>query len=270
MNNQTNKYENPVVNLLSDAKIIDSWHRNAIPWITAIREEQIDSRKLVTNNEIVEAVISHSPNSVLDIGCGEGWLAHRLSSEGIDRILGVDVVPELIAQAQTCSNASFQVLSYEDISKGAISEKFDVAVSNFALLGKESVDNLFRIVPGLLTKSGAFVVQTVHPVICCGDLPYVDGWREGSWAGFSSDFTDPAPWYFRTLESWVRLFTEHGFLIEEIKEPLNPKTQKAASIIFIGKLRQQMKIARCRGFYGISRSARCEHKPYHNGLRQSI
>jgi 2-polyprenyl-3-methyl-5-hydroxy-6-metoxy-1,4-benzoquinol methylase len=235
MNNQTNKSENPVVNLLSDAKIIDSWHRNAIPWIAAIREGQIDSRKLVTNNAIVEAVISRSPNSVLDIGCGEGWLAHRLSSEGIDRILGVDVVPELIAQAQTCSNASFQVLSYEDISKGAISEKFDVAVSNFALLGKESVDNLFQIVPSLLSKGGAFVVQTVHPVICCGDLPYVDGWREGSWAGFSSDFTDPAPWYFRTLESWVRLFTKNGFSIEEIREPLNPKTQKAASITFIGK-----------------------------------
>jgi 2-polyprenyl-3-methyl-5-hydroxy-6-metoxy-1,4-benzoquinol methylase len=235
MNNQTNKPENPVVNLLSDAKIIDSWHRNAIPWITAIREEQIDSRKLVTNNAIVEAVISRSPNSVLDIGCGEGWLAHRLSSEGIDRILGVDVVPELIAQAQTYSHAHFQVLSYEDMARGAISEKFDVAVSNFALLGKESVDNLFQTVPGLLIKGGAFVVQTVHPVMCCGDLPYMDGWREGSWAGFSSDFTDPAPWYFRTLESWVRLFNEHGFLIEEIKEPLNPKTQKAASIIFIGK-----------------------------------
>jgi cyclopropane fatty-acyl-phospholipid synthase-like methyltransferase len=127
-------------------------------------------------------VISHSPNSVLDIGCGEGWLVHRLSSEGIDRILGVDVVPELIAQAQTCSNARFQVLSYEDMSRGAISEKFDVAVSNFALLGKESVDDLFQTVPSLLTKGGAFVVQTVHPVICCGDLPYVDGWREGSWA----------------------------------------------------------------------------------------
>jgi 2-polyprenyl-3-methyl-5-hydroxy-6-metoxy-1,4-benzoquinol methylase len=235
MNNQTNKPENPVVNLFSDAKIIDSWHRNAIPWITAIREEQIDSRKLVTNSAIVEAVISRSPNSVLDIGCGEGWLAHRLSSEGIDRILGVDVVPELIAQAQACSNTHFQVLSYEDMSRGVISEKFDLAVSNFALLGKESVDNLFRIVPALLAKSGAFVVQTVHPVICCGDLPYIDGWREGSWAGFSSDFTDPAPWYFRTLESWVRLFTENGFSIEEIREPLNPKTQKAASIIFVGK-----------------------------------
>jgi 2-polyprenyl-3-methyl-5-hydroxy-6-metoxy-1,4-benzoquinol methylase len=235
LNNQTNKPDDQVVNLLSDAKIIDSWHRNAIPWIMAIREEQIDSRKLVTNDAIIEAVISRSPNSVLDIGCGEGWLAHRLSSEDIDFILGVDVVPELIAQAQTCSNARFQLLSYEDLSRGTISEQFDAAVSNFALLGKESVDNLFQTVPSLLMKGGAFIIQTVHPVIYCGDLPYVDGWREGSWAGFSSDFIDPAPWYFRTLESWVKLFTENGFSIEEIREPLNPRTQKAASIIFIGK-----------------------------------
>jgi 2-polyprenyl-3-methyl-5-hydroxy-6-metoxy-1,4-benzoquinol methylase len=120
MSNQINNSENQVVNLFSDAKIIDSWHRNAIPWITAIREEQIDSRKLITNNSIFEAVTSRSPNSVLDIGCGEGWLTHRLFGQGIDSILGIDVVPELIAQAKTCSNARFHVLSYEDISGGAL------------------------------------------------------------------------------------------------------------------------------------------------------
>jgi SAM-dependent methyltransferase len=90
MNNQTNKPENPVVNLLSDAKIIDSWHRNAIPWIAAIREGQIDSRKLVTNNAIVDVVISRSPNSILDIGCGEGQSASHLRHfpEALPAIIG--------------------------------------------------------------------------------------------------------------------------------------------------------------------------------------
>jgi 2-polyprenyl-3-methyl-5-hydroxy-6-metoxy-1,4-benzoquinol methylase len=220
---------------LSDAKIVDSWHKNAAPWAVAIRDEQIESRKLITNNAIIEAVLSRAPKTALDIGCGEGWLAHRLADQGVD-VLGTDVVPELIAQAQAAGKGRFQVASYEETAQGKIVGQFDVAVCNFALLGRESVEGLFRVVPQLLTTGGAFLVQTIHPVIGCGDQPYVDGWRQGSWAGFSSDFTDPAPWYFRTIETWVKLFTDNGFTVKEIREPVNPKTQKAASIIFVGEI----------------------------------
>lgn len=224
-----------VLNPLSDAKIVDSWQKNAAPWTTAIRDEQIESRKLVTNSAIIDVVTSLSPKTAVDIGCGEGWLSNRLAEKGVD-VLGTDVVPELVAQAQVTGKARFQVLSYEEIAQGKLQEKFDLAVCNFALLGNESVRGLFRAVPALLEKGGTFVVQTIHPVIGCGDLPYADGWRQGSWAGFSSDFTDPAPWYFRTIESWVKLFNDNGITIREIREPINPKTQKAASIIFIGEV----------------------------------
>ncbi|CAK0777717.1 hypothetical protein CCP4SC76_6470001 [Gammaproteobacteria bacterium] len=82
---------------------------------------------------------------------------------------------------------------------------------------------------------GTFVVQTLHPMISCGDLPYQDGWREGSWVGFSSDFSNPAPWYYRTLENWIKLFVDSGFWLREVREPILPKTQKPASIIFVGE-----------------------------------
>jgi SAM-dependent methyltransferase len=234
MSDRTNEHTSEILPL-SDAKVVDSWCKNASPWAAAIRDEQIESRKLATNDAIIAAVTSRSPRSALDIGCGEGWLAHRLADKGID-VLGTDVVPELITQAQLGGKGRFQVASYEEIARGFLTEKFDVAVCNFALLGNESVSGLFQVVPDLLTERGGFIVQTVHPVIGCGDLPYRDGWRQGSWAGFSNDFTDPAPWYFRTTESWIKLFTENGFTIREIREPVNPKTEKAASIIFMGEL----------------------------------
>lgn len=66
-----------------------------------------------------------------------------------------------------------------------------------------------------------------------GDSPYRDGWREGSWAGCGPGFGEPAPWYFRTLESWCRLFTEAGFGLEGLREPLHPDTGQPASILFI-------------------------------------
>ena len=220
---------------LSDAKIVDSWRKNAAPWTNAVRESQIESRTLVTNQAIIDAVVGRSPNVVLDIGCGEGWLVRALAAKGI-RAIGIDVVPDLVEQAARAGGGEFHVASYEAIADGDLRIRVDAAVANFALLGKDSVNNLIHRAPRLLNEGGALIVQTLHPLIATGDLPYVDGWRTGSWAGFSADFTDPAPWYFRTMESWVRLFSESGFRLLEVREPINPKTQKPASALFVAEV----------------------------------
>jgi hypothetical protein len=43
---------------LSDAKILDSWQTNATPWTAAVREQRLESRKLVTDRAIVDAVMA--------------------------------------------------------------------------------------------------------------------------------------------------------------------------------------------------------------------
>jgi len=216
---------------LSDARIVDSWLKNASPWTNAVRENQIESRRLVTNQAIVDAVLSRSPKTALDIGCGEGWLVRALAEKGVDAI-GVDVVPSLIEQAKQAGGGEFRVSSYEAIAAGDLDVKVDAAVANFSLIGKESVENLLLRVPDLLNSRGALIVQTLHPLVARGDLPYEDGWRTGSWAGFSEDFSDPAPWYFRTVESWKKLFEDSGLTLTDTREPPNPTTGKPASIIF--------------------------------------
>jgi SAM-dependent methyltransferase len=219
----------------SDTKIIASWHHNAQPWTAAVRNGEIESRKLITDRAIVDAILEGEPRSALDIGCGEGWLARELASKNID-VIGIDVVPELIEAAQRAGAGDYRVMSYEDIAAGKLNILVDAAVCNFSLIGKESVEGILGVIPSLLSAQGLFIVQTLHPVIACADRPYRDGWREGSWAGFSSDFTDPAPWYFRTLGGWLNLFASSRLRLREIREPLHPKTQKPTSIIFIAEL----------------------------------
>ncbi len=219
---------------LSDAKILDAWQRNAAPWTSAVREQQIESRRLVTDRAIIEATLSRSPRSVLDLGCGEGWLARALAARGID-VIGIDAVPALVEQARLAGGGDFRVMTYEDIAAGKLDAPVDVVVCNFALLGNESVAGLFRIIHTLLRPQGSLLVQTLHPLVACGNHPYQDGWRAGSWAGFNADFSDPAPWYFRTLESWIRLFAEHAFQLLELREPLHPQTRQPASVIFIAQ-----------------------------------
>jgi SAM-dependent methyltransferase len=216
-----------------DTNIIDSWGKNAAPWVTAVREGEIESRLLVTNRAIVDAVRSRAPASGIDIGCGEGWLVRAL--DGVT-MLGVDVVPGLVDAARQAGGGEFRTMSYEEIAQGRLNLALDVAICNFSLLGEASVAGLFRAAPSFLRPGGALIVQTMHPVAACGDAPYRDGWREGSWAGFNDGFTDPPPWYFRTLASWVKLFSEHGFEQLELREPLHPHTGKPASLILIGQL----------------------------------
>jgi hypothetical protein len=145
----------------------------------------------------------------------------------------VDAVPALIEAAEHAGGGTFRVMSHEQIAEGALDITADVVVANFALIGEQAVAALLRHVPSLLTPRGVMVIQTVHPVIAGGDEPYVDGWRTGSWVGFSADFVDPAPWYFRTIESWVRLLGASGLRLLELREPVHPTTGHPASLILI-------------------------------------
>lgn len=217
---------------INDRKVVESWLKNSAPWTDAVRNREIESRRLVTDAAIVDAVLSRTPRTVLDIGCGEGWLLRALAEHGITGT-GVDVVPELVASASSAGAGDYRVASYADIAAGKLGVTVDVAIANFSFIGKDDVEALLNRVPNLLTPSGSLVIQTLHPVTASKDGKYEDGWRPGSWAGFSAQFTDPAPWYFRTIESWVALLIESGLRLVETREPMHPVTQAPASIIFI-------------------------------------
>ena len=73
----------------------------------------------VTNQAVVDAALDRTPRSALDIGCGEGWLARVLSGNGV-RVLGVDVVPQLIAEARRISGGEFRIASYEMNAAGQL------------------------------------------------------------------------------------------------------------------------------------------------------
>lgn len=219
-------------------QIIECWGKNAVPWITAIKEEQITSRVQCTNQAILDAVLQLQPNNAIDIGCGEGWLTETLQQNGINT-LGTDAIPELIEYARQNRVGKFRQLTYEQITPEHINAKFDIAICNFSLIGKTSTEQVFDGVTKLLLPTGYFVVQTLHPAHNNGDQHYADGWREGSWQGFSSQFAHPAPWYFRTVESWKNLFLLHGFQVPTIREAMDIHTNKPVSIIFVASLKQK-------------------------------
>jgi len=119
----------------SDAKIIDCWHKNARPWTGAVRAKRIESRRQVTDGAVLDAVLGREPRSVLDLGCGEGWLARELAGHAI-QVQGIDVVPALIQAAQGAGGGDFRVASYEDLTAGKFHFAVDAVVCNFSLAGR--------------------------------------------------------------------------------------------------------------------------------------
>jgi len=164
---------------------------------------------------------------------GEGWLAKELSGRGI-AVTGVDIIPDLVEKAREKVGGNFLVASYEDIAerKTALQETFDVIVINFALIGKESTENLLASLPHYLSAGGKLFIQTLHPHSRKATDDYVTGWKPGSWDGLGDQFTMPYQWYFRTLEDWLQLLNESGFNKIHFAEILSPCSRQPLSVIF--------------------------------------
>lgn len=205
----------------------ESWERNAAAWTNAVREQRIASRRAGTDAAIVDAVSRLAPSCVLDVGCGEGWLARVLAARGVD-VVGIDASAALIESARALGGGRFEAMTYAEVA--TLDRTFDVAVCNFALL-EEDLAPAFDAIAQTLDGSGRLVVQTVHPWSACGDARYENGWRLETFAAFGGDFVAPMPWYFRTLGSWVGALSAAGFRVERIEEPVDRDSGRPLSLL---------------------------------------
>lgn len=213
-----------------------SWVANASAWRDAVRERKIESRRVATDAAIVDVVMALRPESVLDLGCGEGWLVRELASRGV-RAAGVDASRPLIEAAQEAGGGSFFAASYEDLLEAdllaadlPLNAPFDVVVASFSIL-EEDVQPIFTAAARMVRPDGAFVIQTLHPAFAAGEGPYVDGWRTETFASMDGEWPEPMPWFFRTIGGWVHALSEHGFVIRELREPLDAQQFRPLSLI---------------------------------------
>lgn len=225
---------NPEGNLQHNPReqhILSSWQDNAQAWTAAIREGRIASRERVTNDAVLEAVMSGRPRTVLDLGCGEGWLVRALAKRGVAGT-GLDATDALVDRARELGGGEFRRCSYAAFASSGWPTSVDAVVFNFSLLGEE-LQPVLTTAGRALNPGGRCVIQTLHPAFACPEDGYVDGWRSGSWQGFDGGFCNPAPWYFRTLESWIALLDSSNLHLVALREPLDPSSRRPLSLVLI-------------------------------------
>ncbi|MCO8263578.1 methyltransferase domain-containing protein [Pseudomonas asiatica] len=213
--------------------LLDSWQHNAQAWIDAVRSGSIESRRQVTDQAILLAILGRQPERVLDLGCGEGWLLRALGDRGVEAV-GVDGDRALVDAARAAGSAEVHLASYAQLTAAQVyvSKDYDLICANFALLQQDIIP-LLAAMNALLAPGGALVIQTLHPwSVADGD--YQDGWREESFAGFAGDW-QVMPWYFRTLASWLNALDMAGLRLVSLQEPQHPQSALPQSLLLVAE-----------------------------------
>lgn len=126
---------------------------------------------LITNflNSLTQTVEKLHPDSILDVGCGEGFVLQKLQSNHIDASLsGIDVSEDAIKVAKkNVKKADMQVGTIYKLPYA--SKSFDVVLCNEVL---EHLENPEKAIKELKRVSGKYVICSVphEPWFMMGSL----------------------------------------------------------------------------------------------------
>ena len=175
-------------------------------------------------------------NSVLDLGCGFGWFCRWALKDAQARsVHGVDISENMLARARDMTTGNeYEGITYSCADlEGLVLEKgtYDFAYSSLAFhyLPTESLRRLFAQISGCLNPGGRFVFSIEHPV---ATAPFDPTWKwdpEGRIYWPLNQYWDEGlrvtDWltkgvnkYHRTVETYLSLLMESGFVLTAFKE----------------------------------------------------
>ena len=178
---------------------------------------------------------------VLDLGCGNGYLARKLARQGA-KVTGVDSSARLIERAKALEGQSQLGITYHITDAANLEilddDSFDIAVSNMALMDIARADLAIREASRVLRPQGRFVASLSHP---CLDTGLSSAWViERVWSTSTiwrkvSRYREPhedwIPWniapgqvvetisYHRPLSWYFRALRDAGFAVTAFEEP---------------------------------------------------
>ncbi|MFC9683256.1 class I SAM-dependent methyltransferase [Streptomyces sp. NPDC056948] len=169
-----------------------------------------------------------SGKSVLDVGCGHGWLAHSLADQGAE-VTGVDGSESMITQARSrYPNLTFHTADLVGgLGPARAVAGYDAMVARFSLQCIADLDGLLRDVIVALRPGGLFLASMPHPAFYMRErvedpvtkerYRKVTGYLEHE-IRILPDFGGHR--YFHRPVSWyIKSFARHGMHLDDMREP---------------------------------------------------
>jgi SAM-dependent methyltransferase len=179
---------------------------------------------------VLSLVSRESAASILDAGCGVGFLTSLLADYA-KKVVGVDPSSAsiVLAQANYGKRADFLQTTIERYSQQT-AQRFDIVIANMVLMDILDLDGFLGAVSRLLRTGGAFVFSTTHPWF----WPRYYGYVDEPWFQYSLELVIESPFKItavpdcpllsthvhRPLEAYIQGFWKAGFSVETLNEPM--------------------------------------------------
>lgn len=142
-----------------------SWQANTDYWLNNPLRH-VEDTKAFFNEKLKDLVKPGS--SVVDMGCGSGWILEFLLNQGIRcEYKGLDFTAEFITYLKDkyadVEGASFEQMDLEESIPVRLHKTADVVFSAFALFEMTALDVAFTNAVEMLRDHGQFVILTIDP-----------------------------------------------------------------------------------------------------------
>ena len=217
------------------------WNENAEFWVQIIREHRDRYRTELTDAVVLAAIGDVTGLDVLDVGCGEGYMARELAGRGARHVTGIDKSAELVAAARAAGvpETTFGEGSADDLPFK--SGSFDLVLANHLLNDLPDITEPISEFARVLKPGGRLVALMLHPCFyghraertsIKRTLPvseYFD-YRAIEQPFEVDGITSPAATvtWVRPLEAYTKAIVSQGLVITGLTEP-HPSEQQVAS-----------------------------------------
>ena len=124
--------------------------------------KRLPFRRYVEEHSMFSLLPDLAGRSVVDLACGEGIYARKLRQAGADRVVGVDISPEMIALAEQAEAAEALGVRYmvADVAMVRFDEPFDIALCSYLFNYARSRDELRTLVESVhrLVRPGGWLL----------------------------------------------------------------------------------------------------------------
>jgi len=234
---------------VSNDDVRSAWDALAGWWDEKMEGGETWQRRLIA--PAVERLLTiASEERVLELACGNGEFARRLTELGAD-VLATDFSEPMLDRARSRGEEIDyrRVDATDEAAMLALGEpgSFDAAVSNMAIMDMTDIEPMARAVYTLVRAGGRFVVSTLHPAFNSGDIVLVTDEeldsrgitrthsvkrstyiRPMTGQGVALEDQPIMQWYFhRSIQDILNVFFDTGWVVDGLEEPVLERSSTA-------------------------------------------